>query len=179
MKKNSFLILTFIILTSCATGSSLVDKNIIKPGMTKLDLNFVLAYRTFWDQITVPTAYREYFSSQKKEILAPDKKNKDIYYVFTNVYRPVKCGWILCDEGDGTLDKTFLNYASAIKYVTGEKKEPKQTISIEEDGKVAEIPAGSKKGSVVKDLGNLIESYKSGNISKEEFERKKQEILSE
>ena len=105
MKKNSFLILTFIILTSCATGSSLVDKNIIKPGMTKLDLNFVLAYRTFWDQVSIPTAYREYFPSQKKEILAPDKKNKDVYYVFKNVYRPVKCGWILCDEGDGTLDK--------------------------------------------------------------------------
>ena len=85
MKKNSFLILTFIILTSCATGSSLVDKNIIKPGMTKLDLNYVLAYRTFWDQITVPTAYREYFQSQKKEILAPDKKIK-IFIMFLKMF---------------------------------------------------------------------------------------------
>ena len=58
------------------------------------------------------------------------------------------------------------------------KKEPKQTISIEEDGKVAEISAESKKGSVVKDLGNLIESYKSGNISKKSL-KKKTEILSE
>ena len=72
--------MTFIILTSCATGSSLVDKNIIKPGMTKLDLNFVLAYRTFWDQVSIPTAYREYFHHKKRNSCS-DKKNKDVYYV--------------------------------------------------------------------------------------------------
>ena len=41
--------------------------------MTKNDLDIVLAYRTFWDQVNVPNAYREYFRKQKKEILAPDK----------------------------------------------------------------------------------------------------------
>lgn len=179
VKKNAYLILIFVICVSCATGSSLVNKNIIKPGMTKLDLNWILASRTFWDQITVPTAYREYFPSQKKEILAPDKKNKDIYYVFKNVYKPVKCGWVLCNEGDGVLDKTFFNYSGAIQYVTGDVKKPKKTISIEENGKVAVIPSGSKKGTMVSDLGNLIESFKSGKISKQEFEKRKEEILSE
>ena len=82
--------------------------------------------RSFWDQITVPTAYREYFKDQRKEILAPDKKNKDIYYVFKNVYQPVTCGWILCKEGNGTLERTFSNYTKAVKFVTGENKEPKK-----------------------------------------------------
>ena len=147
--------------------------------MTKLDLNFVLAYRSFWDQVSVPLAYREYFFEQKKEILAPDKKNKDIYYVFKNVYKPMTCGWLLCKEGDGTLEKTFTNYTQAVKFVTGENKEPKKTISIEQDGKTEEIPSADADKSVVNDLAQLIEDYKSGKISKSEFETKKKQILSE
>ena len=65
-----------LFLSSCATGSSLVERNIIKPGMTKGDLDFVLAYRSFWDQVNIPTAYREYFSNERKEILAPIKQIK-------------------------------------------------------------------------------------------------------
>ena len=179
MKIKIYFFGILLFLNACASGSSLVEKDLIKPGMTKLDVNFVLAYRSFWDQITVPTAYREYFSEQKKEILAPDKKNKDIYYVFKNVYTPVTCGWVLCKEGNGTLEKTFSNYTKAIKFVTGETKEPKKTISIEQDGKVEVIPSGDENKSVVSDLGRLIEEYKSGKISKTEFENKKKQILSE
>ena len=179
MKIKKYFIGLLFLLSACATGSSLVEKNVIKPGMTKLDLNFVLAYRSFWDQVSVPLAYREYFFEQKKEILAPDKKNKDIYYVFKNVYKPMTCGWLLCKEGDGTLEKTFTNYAQAVKFVTGENKEPKKTISIEQDGKTEEIPSTDADKSVVKDLAGLIEDYKSGKISKEQFETKKKQILSE
>ena len=32
------------------------------------------------------------------------------------------CGWLLCKEGDGTLEKTFTNYTQAVKFVTGKKK---------------------------------------------------------
>ena len=172
-------LLIILALSSCATGSTLVEKNIIKPGMTKNDLDVVLAFRSFLDQVAVPTAYREYFSNERKEILAPDKKNKDIYYVFRNVYRPVTCGWIMCNSGDGILEKTFANYSDAANFITGEKKEPKQTITIEENGQIAEIPLNSKKGTVVSDLSGLIESFKSGKISKEEFEERKKEILDE
>ena len=176
--KKYFIGLLFL-LSACASGSSLVEKNVIKPGMSKLDLNFVLAYRSFWDQVAVPLAYREYFVEQKKEILAPDKKNKDIYYVFKNVYKPMTCGWLLCNEGDGTLEKTFTNYTKAVKFVTGENKEPKKTISIKQDGKIEEIPSTNSNKSVVNDLAKLIEDYKSGKISKSEFETKKKQILSE
>jgi len=168
-----------LFLSSCATGSTLVEKNIIKPGMTKGDLDFVLAYRSFLDQVNIPTGYREYFSNERKEILAPDKADKDIYYVFRNVYQPVKCGWLMCNSGDGILDKTFSNYSDAVNYVTGVKKKPKQTITIEENGQVAEIPVNSKKGTVFSDLSGLIESFKSGKISREEFEERKKQILDE
>ena len=63
--------------------------------------------------------------------------------------------------------------------MTGENKEPKKTISIEQNGKVEEIPSGDENKSVVFDLGRLIEDYKSGKISKEQFETKKKQILSE
>ena len=52
--------------------------------MTKLDVKWALYTKAFWHQILIPTAYREYFSNEKKEILASDRKNKDIYYVFRN-----------------------------------------------------------------------------------------------
>ena len=142
--------------------------------MSKLDLNWVLAYKTFWDQVSVPTAYREYFAHYKKEILAPDKKNKDIYYVFRNVNRPVSCGWLLCNEGDGYLDKTFSNYTDAVKYITGEKKKPKKTITIVEDDKETEVPSDD---DMIEKLSKLAEDYQSGKITEEEFKSKKTEIL--
>ncbi len=179
MLKKIFLCSIFIFLVSCSSGSKLVQKNIIKTGMTKNDLDIVLAYRTFWDQVNVPNAYREYFRKQKKEILAPDKKNKDIYYVFKNVNRPMKCGWILCNSGDGFLDKTFSNYVDASSYILGTSKKPKKTVSIEDNGKISEISTKRRNGTLVSDLGSLIESLKSGKISQEEFDKKKEELLSE
>ena len=178
LKKILFFSL-FIILVSCSSGSKLVQKNVIKTGMTKNDLDIVLAYRTFWDQVNVPNAYREYFRQQKKEILAPDKKNKDIYYVFKNVNKPMKCGWILCNSGDGFLDKTFSNYNDASSYILGSSKEPKKTVSIEDNGKISEISTNRGNGTFVNDLGSLIEAYKSGKITKKEFDKKKDAILSE
>ena len=56
---------------------------------------------------------------------------KNIYYVFKNVYKKVTCGWIMCNEGSGVLDKIFYNYHEARQYVFGNdtnlvKKEPKK-----------------------------------------------------
>ena len=147
--------------------------------MTKLDVNWALYTKAFWHQILIPTAYREYFSNEKKEILASDRKNKDIYYVFKNVYQPVKCGWVLCKEGDGILDKTFSNYSEAVKYATGKKKEPKKSLTIVENNETEEInfAADGNQETIVNDLSKLIEDYKSGKITKEEFNRQKAEIL--
>ena len=177
MKKLLLIILIFVY--SCSTGSQLTQKDKIKPGMSKLDINWTLYTKAFWHQILIPTAYREYFSNEKKEILASDRKNKDIYYVFKNVYQPVKCGWVLCKEGDGILDKTFSNYSEAVKYATGKKKEPKKSLTIIENNETEEInfAADGSQETIVNDLSKLIEDYKSGKISKEEFNRQKAEIL--
>jgi len=78
------------------------------------------------DQITIPQSYREYFSSEKKEILGDDKGK--VYYVFKNVYTPVKCGILLCTAGDGILEKTFFSYSDARKFVKGQ-----EIIKIEND----------------------------------------------
>ena len=177
MKKLLLIILIFVY--SCSTGSQLTQKDKIKPGMSKLDVNWTLYTKAFWHQILIPTAYREYFSNEKKEILASDRKNKDIYYVFKNVYQPVKCGWVLCKEGDGILDKTFSNYSEAVKYATGKKKEPKKSLTIVENNETEEInfAADGSQETIVNDLSKLIEDYKSGKITKEEFNRQKAEIL--
>jgi len=177
VKKLLLIILIFVY--SCSTGSQLTQKDKIKPGMSKLEINWTLSTKAFWHQILIPTAYREYFAKERKEILASDRKIKDIYYVFRNVNTPVKCGWMLCKEGDGILDKTFNNYSEAVKYVTGEKKEPKKSLTIVENNKIEEInfAADGNNVSIVDDLAKLIEEYKSGKISREEFDRKKAEIL--
>ena len=176
---NKLLLIILIFVYSCSTGSQLTQKDKIKPGMSKLDINWTLYTKAFWHQILIPTAYREYFSNEKKEILASDRKNKDIYYVFKNVYRPVKCGWVLCKEGDGILDKTFSNYSEAVKYATGKKKEPKKSLTIVENNKTEEInfAADENQETIVDDLNKLIEDYKAGKISKEEFDKQKEKIL--
>ena len=147
--------------------------------MTKFEVDWVLYTKAFWHQILLPTSYREYFAKERKEILANDKKIKDIYYVFRNVNTPVKCGWMLCKEGDGILDKTFNSYSEAVKYVTGKKKEPKKSLTIVENNETEEInfAADGNQETIVNDLSKLIEDYKSGKITKEEFNRQKAKIL--
>ena len=175
---RKILILPFIFfLAACASPAELVKKNKIRPGMTKLEVDNVLIWKTFWDQIAVPESYREYFAKEKKEILSDP--NKKIYYVFKNVNTKVKCGWLLCDYGDGILDKTFINYRDAVNHIIGDekiaaKKEPKKTITIVEDNKETEVPEDDE---MMKQLSKLMEDYKKGKINKEEFASKKADIL--
>ena len=82
--RKILLIPIIFLVVSCATSTDLFKKERIKEGINKWAVNNVLAWRTFWDQILVPTAYREYFSKQKKEILS-DESTRDVYYVFRNV----------------------------------------------------------------------------------------------
>ena len=176
---RKILTLSFVFfLAACATPTELVEKKKIKEGMQKWQVNSVLYFRNFWDQITIPTSYREYFIKQKKEILSDDN-TREVYYVFRNVSKKVTCGYVLCDPGNGILDKTFYNYKDAVTYIVDDekiaaKKKPKKTITIVEDNKETEIP---KDDEMMKKLSKLMEDYKKGKISKEEFASKKTEIL--
>ena len=81
-----------IFLSNCSTGKNLVSSDKIKPGMTKLDVEWILASRALIHQTAIPAGYREYFSNLKKEILSDERKQ--VYYVYKNVYTPVKLSLI-------------------------------------------------------------------------------------
>jgi len=176
MHHLSKIILIFSItffLSGCSSGTKVVNSNKIKPGMSKDKVNLVLYVNAMMDQITIPQSYREYFNSEKKEILGDDKGK--VYYVFKNVYTPVKCGILLCIAGDGILEKTFFNYSDARKFIKGDetiKIEPKTTVTIENNGQSNEVEAAD-----INKLQTLIKDFESGKITEEEFINKKSEII--
>ena len=176
MLQFSKIILIFSItffLSACSSGTKVVNSNKIKPGMSKDKVNLVLYVNAMMDQITIPQSYREYFSSEKKEILGDDKGK--VYYVFKNVYTPVKCGILICTTGDGILEKTFFSYSEARKFVKGQetiKVEPKTTVSIENNGQTNEVETAD-----IDKLQTLINDFESGKITEEEFNNKKSEII--
>ena len=175
--RKILILFSVFVLVSCAAPAELVKKNKIRPGMNKVEVDLVIVLKSFWNQIFVPEAYREYFAKEKKEILSGT--NKHIYYVFRNVNTRVKCGWLMCDYGDGILDQAFINYKDAVKHIVGDekiaaKKKPKKTITIVEDNKEIEV---STDDEMMKKLSKLMEDYKKGKITKEEFSSKKAEIL--
>ena len=168
-------IFTFLIfLSGCfSSGEKLVNSNKIKPGMTKIDVEWVLASRALIHQAALPAGYREYFSDLKKEILSDERKK--VYYVYKNVYTPVKCGILMCKLGDGILEKTFFNYDEARKFIKGDetiKVEPKTTVTIENNGQTNEVETVD-----IDKLQTLIKDFESGKITEEEFNNKKSEII--
>tara|TARA_B110000259_G_scaffold127889_1_gene144552 strand:- start:96 stop:629 length:534 start_codon:yes stop_codon:yes gene_type:complete len=172
LKVISLFIFT-IFISSCSTGTKLVNSDKIKPGMTKLDVELVLSFRAINYQAAIPLGYREYFSNLKKEILADEKKQ--VYYVYRNVFTPVTCGFILCNLGDGILEKTFFDYSDARNFVKGKedvKIKPKSTITIESNGQLDEVDSAD----IVK-LQSLIKDFESEKITEEEFNKKKLEII--
>ena len=164
----------FIFLSGCfSSGVKLVTSNKIKPGMTKLDVEWVLASRALIYQAALPAGYREYFSNLKKEILSDEQKQ--VYYVYKNVYTPVKCGILMCKLGDGILEKTFFNYSDARKFIKGDetiKIEPKTTVTIENNGQSNEVETAD-----IDKLQTLIKDFESGKITEQEFNNKKSEII--
>ena len=162
-----------LFLNNCSTGAKVVNSNKIKPGMTKLDVEWVLSYTAINYQAAIPTGYREYFSNLKKEILADEKKQ--VYYVYKNVFTPVTCGFLLCNLGDGVLEKTFFDYSDARNFIKGKEETkivPKNTITIENNGQLDEIDRAD-----IVNMQSIIEDLENGKITEEEFNIKKSEIL--
>ena len=171
--KVIFLFIFTILVASCSTGTKVVNSDKIKSGMTKIDVEFVLSFTAINYQAGIPTGYREYFSNLKKEILADEKKQ--VYYVYKNVFTPVTCGFLLCNLGDGILEKTFFDYSDARNFVKGKediKIEPKSTITIESNGQLDEVDSAD----IVK-LQSLIKDFESEKITEEEFNKRKLEII--
>ena len=153
-----------------------IENNKIVPGMSKVEVGGVFAFQSILENPFLPLAYREYFPSERKEILSDDN-DKNVYYVFKNVSNEVKCGWWICNYGDGILDKTFLSYSAAVNYVKKTEKKnyiQKKTVTIVDKGKKQTISA---EKNVLDELSKVTKDYKDGKISESEFEKRKEEIL--
>ena len=163
---RKILILPFIFfLTACATGSQIISSGDVRSGMSKGELRTALNMTYPSEDPFLNTGISKMFYKENKEIIYGSAQT--VFYVFRNVTKPVKCGWILCKEGNGYLEKWFYSYSEARDYVT-KKELPK---------------VKAKKKIIIKDkdvvdaLNKLIDDYKSGKISKEEFASKKADIL--
>tara|TARA_A100001015_G_C14989909_1_gene713375 strand:- start:681 stop:1232 length:552 start_codon:yes stop_codon:yes gene_type:complete len=176
-KRAILYIIICFFLTGCfASTNSLIQNEKIRLGMTKYQLNGVFAFQSILENPLIPTAYREYFDKEKKEILSDDN-NRNAYYVFTNVYDQVTCGWVMCKLGDGRLDRIFYNYNDAINYVKETDKvnyKPKNYITIKQGDKKEKI---SSDTNTLAEIRKLAKDYEDGKISETEFEKKKKELL--
>jgi len=88
-----------------------------------------------------------------------------------NVYKPVKCGVILCDYGDGKLKSWHYSLNDAITSLT------KQTKQVKKQPKLIASSTDNSNKDYILELNNLIKDFENGSISEEEFNRKKAEIL--
>ena len=162
-RKILILLFTFL-LAACATSSQLISSGDVRSGMSKAELQSVLFMTYPSEDPFINTGISKMFYKENKEIIYGSAQT--VFYVFRNVTKPIKCGWI-CDYGNGYLEKWFYSYSDAANYIT-KKKTPK----VKAKKKIIK-----KDKDVVDNLNKLIEEYQYGKISKEEFASKKAEIL--
>ena len=162
---RKILILPFVFfLAACATSSQIISSGDVRSGMSKGELRTALNMTYPSEDPFLNTGISKMFYKENKEIIYGSAQT--VFYVFRNVTKPVKCGWI-CDYGNGYLEKWFYSYSDAKNYIIA-KELPK----VKTTKKIV-----TKDKDVVNDLNKLIKDYKSGKITTEEFSAKKTEIL--
>ncbi len=163
--RRKILGLSFVFfLAACTTGSQKISSGDVRSGMSKGELRTALSMTYPSEDPFLTSGISKMFYNENKEIIYGSAQT--VFYVFRNVTKPIKCGWI-CDYGNGYLEKWFYSYSDAANYIT-KKKTPK----VKAKKKII-----TKDKDVVDNLNKLIEEYQSGKISKEEFTSKKAEIL--
>jgi len=169
--KSMFLASLIIALTSCVTGSSVVSKGNVYSGMSKSDLRSKLLRTYVGDDPFLPNQHKSSYDSSKKiEIIWGSSAN--VFYVFENVYKPISCGIILCNEGNGVLKSWHFTLGEAKSSLISKKKIVQK--------KQPKISVSSNSGSdldYIKELNKLIVDLESGKITQKEFNTKKSEIL--
>ena len=160
---RKILILPFIFfLAACTTGSQIIGSGDVRVGMSKSELRSALLMTYPSEDPFLNTGISKMFYKENKEIIYGSART--VFYVFRNVTKSIKQGY-----GNGYLEKWFYSYFDAESYITA-KKTPKVKTK-------KKIVTKDKDKDVVDALNKLIEDYKSGKISKEEFTSKKTEIL--
>ena len=166
-----FLITFTIALTSCVTGSSVISKGNVYTGMSKDDLRSKLLRTYMGDDPFLPKQHKNSYDSSKKiEIIWGSSAN--VFYVFENVYKPMKCGVILCNEGNGVLKSWHFTLGEARSSLNSKKK-----IVQKKQPKISVSTSSSSSIDHVEELNKLINDLENGKITQKEFNKKKNEIL--
>ena len=158
-RKILILLFTFL-LAACATGSQIITSGDVRVGMSKSELRSALFMTYPSEDPFLGTGISKMFYKENKEIIYGSAQT--VFYVFRNVTKSIKQG-----HGNGYLEKWFYSYSDAENYIIAKKTSKVKTVK-----KIL-----TKDKDIVDNLNKLIEDYKSGKISKEEFASKKAEIL--
>ena len=172
--RNFLLIFLLLFLFSCTTGEKLISSGKIQKGLSKQDMRGKFMSSTLSEDPFLPEGGRLYFSNTKTEIVYPSSKS--YFYVFTNVFKPMKCGNWACDLGNGYYDSWHVSIPAARKYIDETYGNKKKIVT---KTKKKELPKISQPKSTEKidKLEALIKNFESGKISREEFNRQKKELL--
>ena len=122
----------------------------------------------------LPEGGRLYFTDTKTEIVYPSSKS--YFYVFTNVFTPMKCGNWACDLGNGYYDSWHVSIPAARKYIDETYGNMKKTVT-KKQKKVLPKISQPKSSDKIDKLQELINKYENGDISREEFNKQKKELL--
>ena len=172
--RNILLIILLLFIFSCTTGEKLISSGKIQKGLSKQDMRGKFMSSTLSEDPFLPEGGRLYFSNTKTEIVYPSSKS--YFYVFTNVFKPMKCGNWACDLGNGYYDSWHVSIPAARKYIDETYGNNKKIVT---KTKKKELPKISQPKSTKKidKLQALIKNFESGKISREEFNRQKKELL--
>ena len=111
------------------------------------------------------SSFSNFNYSKGTEIIAG--YSKKVFYVFEDVNKPVKCGIIICDYGNGRLVSWHYSLQSANQSLIEEKPVQKNNPNL-----LFQLIM-KRKTDYIRELNNLIEDLENGKITKEEFNRKK------
>ena len=172
--RRIILIFSLFFLYSCTTGEKLISSGKIQKGLSKKDMRGKFMSSTLSEDPFLPEGGRLYFSDTKTEIIYPSSKS--YFYIFTNVFTPMKCGNWACDLGNGYYDTWHVSIPAARKYIEetyGNKKK------IASKKKKKELPNISQPSSTEKidKLQLLINKFENGKITRDEFNRQKSKLL--
>ena len=174
MKKYLGLFIFLIFLNSCSgTTTSRMKGNKIYIGMDKKQFCYLFnSFKFKQDPCAIGrNNIHMYFPSTKTEIFADD--NREVFFVFLNVFRPWKRKTLGIDEGDGWLGKIFYNYNEAYDYANTHLKQKK----IKKSEKKKQSNSTTNSDTRVSIMELLIQDYKTGKIDRDEFERRKKILL--